>query len=111
MQQWEALEGEAGEPASEGPPPQSVHTAVAPKECGARGECRRGRGLPPDLSHHMQPGAGSLNSKVELAVWRRQQRQLVALGGPAAEAMQPEVEEEAGLDGEVKRAAHHKAWV
>ena len=76
MHQREALEGEAGEPASEEAPPQSVHTAVTPEECGAQGEYRRDRGLPPGLSHHMKPGADSLDNEAELAVWRRLQRQI-----------------------------------
>ena len=33
----------------------------------------------------------------------------MAVGGSAAEAMQPEVEEEAGLDGEVERAGTEAA--
>ena len=77
MQQREASEGAIGEPTSEEAPLQGVHAAVTPEVCGAQGEYRRGRGLPPSLSHHRQLGIDSLNSEDELAVWRKQQRQLV----------------------------------
>ena len=105
--------------ANEEAPPQSMHTAVAPKECGAQGEYERDRGLSPGLSHHKQPGADSLGSEADLAVWRGQQRQLVAVGGSAAETMQSDVTGEAGLDEGMERAGaeaaegppvHHEAW-
>ena len=109
------------ENASEEAPLQCLHAAVAPEECGTQGEYRRGRGFPPGLSHHRRPDADSLNSKAELAVWRRQQRQLVAAGRSIAKAMQPEVAGEDGQDGQVVGAeaeaeaeelppVHHKAW-
>ena len=71
------------------------------------------------LSHHRQPGIDSLDSEAGLAAWRRQQRQLVAAGVPAAEAMQPVATEEVGQGGKVEGAGaeaenlppvHHKAW-
>ena len=123
VRQQEASESATGEPASEGAPLQGVHAAVAPGECGAQGGYRRSRGLPPSLSHHKQPGVGSLDSPAELAAWRRQQRrdswwQLKVPERSAADAIQSVTAERAGQGGEVEGAGvekedlppvHHKA--